>query len=171
MLQIDDSLPAIDATSPPSTAAGDEQDVDGRRSAVAKWGLALDGGFQILPDLILRCQAELKLTNGDIIVLMHLMMAWWDVDRPPFPRTSNIARRMGASERTVQRSINRIDKLRLVRKSRVKDSKGEWRQAFDLTPLTNRLKEIASTDLITARRRKLRTETGGVQTHLSAQAQ
>ncbi len=79
-----------------------------------KWGVALDGGFQILPDLLLRCQRELDLTTNDVVVLLNLTMAWWERDRLPFPRTATIARRMDISERTVQRSINRLRKLRLL---------------------------------------------------------
>jgi hypothetical protein len=139
--------------------------------AVAKWGSSLDGGFQIVPDIILRCQHSLKLSSNDVVVLLHLTMAWWEADRPPFPRASTIAKRMGASERTVQRSINRIGKQHLFRKTKLKDSKGEWRQAFDLTPLVNKLNEIASTDLITGYRRKLRAEATEVQTLSLASAQ
>src|SRR5665213_3675946 len=98
---------------------------------VAKWGIALDGGFQVLPDLLLRYQRDLKLTPNDVVVLLNLTMAWWDQDRPPFPRMTTIARRMNASERTVQRSIERLRKARLLFKTSVRDAAGEKRSAFD----------------------------------------
>lgn len=155
----------------PLLAADADPVADQGRTAAAKWGSALDGGFQIIPDLILRHQLSLKLTANDLIVLLHLTMAWWEADRPPYPRASTIARRMGTSERTVQRSISSLGKKHLFRKLKVRDGKGEWRQAFDLTPLANRLKEIAATDLITERRRMLKVGAVGVQTQSPAQAQ
>ncbi len=130
---------------------------------MAKWGAALDGGFQIVPDLLLRHQRELHLTNNDLVVLLHLTMAWWERGRAPYPRTSTIARRVDASERTVQRSIERLRKSRLLRKS-TQTVNGEKRTAYDLTPLAERLQSIASTDFHALRRRELRAEEAEVHT-------
>lgn len=136
-----------------------------------KWGEALDGGFQVLPDLLLRSQRELKLSVTDLVVLLHLTMAWWDRGRSPFPRTTTIARRMDVSDRTVQRSIERLRKLRLIYRKSRKDEGGEVRTAFDLTPLAERLRDISRTDPLAERRREIRAGKAGLQTQPSAQAQ
>ena len=136
-----------------------------------KWGVALDGGFQILPDLLLRYQRDLHLTANDVVVLLNLMMAWWERDRLPFPRTATVARRMDTSERTVQRSIDRLRKLRLLYKATRRDAAGETRPAFDLSPLAAKLQEIAQTDPLSERRRALRAGEAGAQTQPPAQAQ
>jgi hypothetical protein len=152
----------------------DEGDVAADTKTTApfeKWGAALDGGFQVLPDLLLRYQRDLKLSANDLVVVLNLTMAWWERDRPPFPRTTTLARRMSMSERTVQRSLNRLRKLRLLNKTILRDSSGERRQAFDLSPLATRLEQIALTDPQTERRRKLRTGEAGLQTQPLAQAQ
>lgn len=141
-------------------------DVLGLTAPTEKWGKALDGGFQVLPDLVLRYQSDLKLTPTDLAVLLNLMMAWWSKERPPYPRPTAIARRMGVTERTVQRSLERLRKLRLLYKTKVKD-----RVAYDLSPLAKRLIDIASTDPLTLRRRELRTGEAGVHTQPLAQAQ
>ena len=155
-----------------------EGEADGAQGAAAeltapmkKWGVALDGGFQILPDLLLRCQRELDLTTNDVVVLLNLTMAWWERDRLPFPRTATIARRMDTSERTVQRSIDRLRKLRLLYKTTRRDAAGETRPAFDLSPLAAKLQEIAQTDPLSERRRALRAGEAGAQTQPPAQAQ
>jgi DNA replication protein DnaD len=136
-----------------------------------KWGSALDAGFQLVPDLLLRHQRELKLSSNDLVVLLHLTMAWWEKDRHPFPRTSTIARRMDTSERTVQRSIERLRKARLLHKRAHTDAEGEKRTAFDLSPLAARLQVISQTDPFAIRRRELRAGEAGVHTQPPAQAQ
>jgi len=144
--------------------------VDAPSPVTQKWGKALDGGFQILPDLILRHQRELKLSSNDIVVLLHLLMAWWRKERAPFPRTSTIARRMDTSERTVQRALDRLRKNKLLVKLPKKASDADARQAYDLTPLATRLEQIAETDPIAERRRSLRAGGAGVHTQPPAQA-
>jgi len=157
---------------PPSGGSVDAQTSPGELTApMEKWGTALDGGFQLVPDLLLRHQRELRLTSADLVVLLHLTMAWWERDRPPYPRTSTIARRMNTSERTVQRSIEHLRKSGLLDKTASKHAEKERRPVFDLTPLAERLQEIARTDPIAVRRLMLRTGEAGIQTQPPAQAQ
>ena len=157
----------------PSLAGGtgDETAANAVTLPMQKWGSALDGGFQLVPDLLLRHQRELKLTSSDLVVLLHLTMAWWERDRHPYPRTSTIARRMNTSERTVQRSIERLRKSKLLHKTTAKLADPEKRPAFDLSPLAERLQNIARTDPIAERRLKLRTGEAGLQAQPPAQAQ
>jgi predicted transcriptional regulator len=143
--------------------SGDGLSASAKR-AREKWGLAIDGGFQIVPDLLLRHQGDLKLSTTDIVVLLNLMMSWWIVGQAPFPRANTIAKRMGASERTVQRSLNRLRTLRLIARAKVTTDKSEERQAYDLTPLAQRLSKIAEGDFVTQRRRRHRVEGVGVHT-------
>jgi predicted transcriptional regulator len=148
-------------------------DVDDARltAPMEKWGEALDGGFQVLPDILLRCQRELKLSTTDVVVLLHLTMAWWNRHRLPFPRTTTIARRMDVTDRTVQRSIERLKKMRLLYKKTRKNEAGETRVAYDLTPLADRLIDISRTDPLAERRREIRVGGAGTQTQSPAQAQ
>lgn len=136
-----------------------------------KWGEALDGGFQVLPDLLLRCQRELKLSSNDVVVLLHLTMAWWDRGRHPFPRSTTIAKRMDVTDRTVQRSLERLRKYRLIYKKTRKVESGETRTAYDLTPLAERLIDISRTDPLSERRREIRAGEAGVHTQPPVRAQ
>jgi hypothetical protein len=109
-----------------------------------KWGDGLNAGFQLLPDVLLKNQHKLGLTSTDLVVLINLTMQWWYPERHPFPKTATIARRMGASSRTVQRSLTRLEKLGLVQK--VRSPSLESRRAFDPSGLVERVSLLARHD-------------------------
>jgi hypothetical protein len=119
-----------------------------------KWGESLDAGFQILPDVLLKNQHKLGLSATDLVVLINLTMQWWYRERLPFPKSATIAKRMGASVRTVQRSLNRLEKLALVGKVPL-----DQRRAFDPSALVERLIVIAQHD--PAFQPRLRAPDGG----------
>jgi len=110
-----------------------------------KWGLAALGGFQQVPDLLLKHQAKLGLTSNDMVVLLHVTMHWWFADRLPFPATTVIAKRMGMAARTVQRSLNHLVKLRLISKVAINTEQGE-RRAWNPSGLVARLQHLAQGD-------------------------
>ncbi len=110
---------------------------DGRISA--RFGVVAEAGFQPLPDMLLFHQAELGLRSEDLNVLLNVMAHWYLPERMPYPRPTTIAKRMGVSERTVQRTLTRLRKLGLIGK--IKNADG--RQAIDLTPLMTRLEPLA----------------------------
>jgi hypothetical protein len=78
---------------------------------------------------------------------------------------------MDTSERTVQRAITRLRKLKLIYKTTHSEASGLDRPAFDLSPLATRLQELALTDPLAERRRQLRNRKAGVQPQPLAQAQ
>ena len=55
-----------------------------------KWGAAALGGFQTVPDLLLRHQNTLKITSAEMVVLLNVLMHWWYRDQMPFPRPTTI---------------------------------------------------------------------------------
>jgi Helix-turn-helix domain len=115
-----------------SETTGYERRVLGGTEPSAKWGNALAAGYQVLPDTILRHWSRHGLLPGDLVVLLHLTMAWWKHDEKPFPRPTTIARRMGVSLRTVQRSIRRLGQVGFIQAEPVQ-VKGAQRRAFDLS--------------------------------------
>jgi hypothetical protein len=93
----------------------------GRKVGVAetKWGGAISGGpngYQLVPDVLLRKQIELKLDATDIVILLNICMHWWESEpgKMPHPRPVTIAKRMGISTRTVERHIARLGELGLI---------------------------------------------------------
>jgi DNA-binding transcriptional ArsR family regulator len=79
-----------------------------------KWGAALVGGFQVIPNVLVRAQAHLGLDAVDLVVLLNMNMHWWKKGDFPFPRPTIIAKRMGISKRTVERRIEKLVKAGLL---------------------------------------------------------
>ena len=98
-------------------------------------------------------QTDLGLCSEDLNVLLHLIAHWYEPERWPFPKARTIADRMGVSERSVHRSLRRMQEDGLVKKI---DRGGEdmgFRSGYDLTPLLEKL-SIFATEKIAARRRR-----------------
>ncbi|QRF63403.1 helix-turn-helix domain-containing protein [Variovorax paradoxus] len=115
-----------------------------------KWGQALGRGFVVIPLELLRRQSELGLADNDLVVLLNLLSHWWYADDRPYPRTATIATRMGASPRTVQRCLDKLEKKGLI--ARVKGQvtmkgKNQTVTRYDLQGTVTRLKGFALTPL------------------------
>lgn len=116
-------------------------------AAEAKWGAAVKPGrFQILPDALLRWQHELGLSATDVVVIANLNQAWWFADRMPYLTPHTIAKRMGVSERTVQRSLNHLRQLGLLRQVREAMPDNTKRYSHDLSGLRRKLEHWALRD-------------------------
>ena len=120
--------------------------------AVDKWKEAAEAGFQLLPDLLLKHQADLELSATDLVVLINITMHWWYLDRRPFPRNTTIAKRMGTSSRTVQRSLTVLRDKGLLRKTVERFADGTERQVCDLTGLQQQLANLARADPVYRKR-------------------
>jgi DNA-binding MarR family transcriptional regulator len=141
-------------------------DADPRAVSRAKWGDAIDAGFQVLPDALVKYQYALELTPIDLVVLINLTMHWWYADSLPFPTTVTIGKRMGASPRSVQRSLQRLESLGHIKRVR----RPGQRTAFDLSPLATRLKKLARHDPKFGTRAQTQVGNVGVQTRGLASA-
>lgn len=85
-----------------------------------KWQGAVNetSGFVGVPVSLLKLQKRLGLTAVDMIVLINLLSYWWDSRRSAFPRNSIVADRMGLSERTIQRSVNKMVRSGLIERAK-----------------------------------------------------
>jgi predicted DNA-binding transcriptional regulator len=108
----------------------------------SKWGDAVSLGFLAIPDALLINQANLKLTTTETMVLLNVLSYWWFAERKPFPRTSVIARRMGVSNRTVQRALEQLQKKGALIKA--ENSRGAV--IYDPTPLVAMVQQFARRD-------------------------
>lgn len=121
--------------------------ITGRPSAVtAKWGVAADAGFQMVPDVLLKSQATLGLSATELVVLLNLMMHWWYPEQKPFPRATTIAERMDIEVRSVQRAMARLRDLGLIKREKIATEAGE-RTVIDMAGLVARLGELAIQDV------------------------
>jgi predicted transcriptional regulator len=114
--------------------------------SVEKWGEAAVGGFQLLPDILLKRQVELGLSATDMLVLINVTMHWWYTDQRPFPRVKTISTRMGIDERTVQRSLRKMVDLGLLRRVTEKGTDGKDRSVCDLSGLKAKLEKFVTSD-------------------------
>jgi len=118
----------------------------GNFQATAKWGKpVLDRGFTIVPNLLLTQQEVLGLGSHQCLLLIHLITYWWESGRNPYPSKAILARRMGVSERQIQRYISDLIKAGFVRRRRedVQTRAGRSAISFDLTGLVEKLGKLA----------------------------
>lgn len=120
-------------------------------AAAAKWSVVLMAGFQLLPDTLLKNQARLGLSPTDLGVLLNVLSHWWYKDQLPYPKSSTIARRMGVTPRTVQRSLQRLERRGFLR--REKGATKTEPARLDPSGLVEQLKPYAKADPSYARRR------------------
>jgi predicted transcriptional regulator len=110
-----------------------------------KWGKqVIKVGFNIVPSLLFRAQKRLGLTSQQLVVLLHLTDFWWEYGRSPWPSVNTLAERMGLKRRQVQRIMTELEKAGLVERiGRTAKHKGKLSNAYDLSGLVSRLKELA----------------------------
>lgn len=112
-----------------------------------KWGSAIDKGmtgFQIVPDMLIRNQQNLGLDATDIVVLLNILMYWWTKDNLPRPKLAVIARRMGVSKRTVERRVEKMEGLELLKRLPArKDKDPPGTKRFDVNGLVKELQRLA----------------------------
>lgn len=115
---------------------------------VQKWGAPVaQRGFAQVPNYLLLLnqflEEESRLSATELLVLIQLVGAWWKKDEPPFPSMSTLARRSGVSSRQVQRSINRLEKLGLLKRTKRRSTGIVSSNAYDLAPLVSVLNEVS----------------------------
>lgn len=130
----------------------DTDDIPRDRTRVrAKWGIASDVGYLVVPYVLLLHQGKLGINSEEMNVLINILAHWHSAERNPFPHSITIAKRMGVSPRSVQRAIKGLKEKNLLVKERKKHRDDPM--AYDLSPLVMKLKELA------ADRIKIRVET------------
>lgn len=112
-----------------------------------KWGESLDAGFQIIPDVLFRCQKILGLHPLDVVILLNITTHWWGKDDLPHPRPSVIARRMGVTTRTVERRLSRLQNDGFLVRLHSARKKGRAVRRFDLSGLVEKLKGVSTENL------------------------
>jgi hypothetical protein len=121
----------------------DDQTMEPTTPSFEKWGDVAYGGFQIVPDLLLKNQKNLGLNATEMVVLLNVLMHWWYRNQKPFPRSTTISKRMGITVRSVQRALIALEDGGLLERE-----KGSKRATF-LNPdgLVRKLSELAKTDV------------------------
>jgi DNA-binding transcriptional regulator YhcF (GntR family) len=104
--------------------AGRSKQIELRRNE-RKWTRPLmEAGWTAWPSILLERQRELGLDALDVNILLQLAKHWWEADNPPYPSKRSIAAAIGVDPRTVQRRIERMEKVGLVRRRERRDPHG-----------------------------------------------
>jgi len=115
-----------------------------QRRAEDKFGApVMKLGFTLIPNLLLQAQGRLKISPVQLTVLAQLFQHWWNADDDPFPSKETIARRLGKSERTIQRYLTQLETAKLIKRvPRFKSHKGQTSNDYDLSGLVVKLAEL-----------------------------
>jgi predicted transcriptional regulator len=113
-----------------------------------KWGRDVaERGFSQIPNYLLLLNQFLdqdhKLSPVELLVLLQLVGTWWRKDAMPFPSMSTLAVRCGVSDRQIQRAINQLVKVGLLRRINRRKQGIIASNAYDLAPLVAILGDVA----------------------------
>lgn len=104
--------------------------------AISPWGAALFGGFQRLPDALLKHQFRLELSPLDLAIVLNIALHYWAPGNLPHPTISLVAKRIGVSRRSVERRLEILESRNLVMRMHFEVSdKGKKIRRFDLSGL------------------------------------
>ncbi|MDE0001159.1 MAG: helix-turn-helix domain-containing protein [Rhodospirillaceae bacterium] len=109
----------------------------------AKYRDAAVAGFQAVPNVLLKHQDSLGLSTTDLVVLLNVLMHWWYPEQKPFPRSTTIAKRMGLSQRAVQRALQQLQERELLVRERSEDGSA----CLNPEPLVAKLEQFARDDV------------------------
>lgn len=115
---------------------------------VEKWGKTnISAGWTIVPNSLLENQARLGLSCIDMMVLINLIMHWWEKDNAPRPAKKRLANILGVSTKTIQRSMVNLEQcgaLKRIERYREGGDGGRTTNNHDLTPLVELLTPMSA---------------------------
>ncbi|MDZ0680313.1 helix-turn-helix domain-containing protein, partial [Klebsiella quasipneumoniae] len=120
----------------------------------------ISAGWTIIPNALLENQSRLGLSCIDTMVLINLIMHWWEKDNPPRPSKKRLANMLGVSLKTVQRSFIHLEQCGAIKRiPRYKEGKDNARTTnhYDLNGLVDLL-EGFSKELIEEREANRKSE-------------
>jgi len=115
---------------------------------IEKWGTDVaQRGFAQIPNYLLLLNTflgeEKRLSPVELLVLLQLVASWWKRDDLPFPSVGTLATRVGASPRQVQRALKKLEEDGFVKRITRRTRGVIASNAYDLSPLTEILGEVA----------------------------
>lgn len=112
-----------------------------------KWGVEVikkGKGFVQIPIFLLKNQHQLKENNEalsptELVVLLNILVHWWNRGDVAFPKADDLAKRIGITRRSIDRSIKGLMDGGLLTKER----QGNM-VCYNPEPLVKRLITLAS---------------------------
>lgn len=110
-----------------------------------KWRTSLDMGWTVIPSALLKGLPRLHIGATDLATLICLIDYWWAPESAPWPSKRALAERLGVSQKTIQRSLKRLqDEKLIISEARRSTSGGQTSNRYDLSPLVKRLETIVA---------------------------
>jgi hypothetical protein len=79
-----------------------------------------------------------------MVVLLQILLAWWDPSKLPFPSKATIARRAGLSPRQVQRSLTSLEAKEFIsRVARFNNSSARSSNEYDVGGVARAVRKYA----------------------------
>ncbi len=119
-----------------------EQDSPLPQPIQTRWGDALEDGFLVVPTVLLRNQWQLALSASEMVVLLNLLVSWRRDDDPPFIQPITVAKRMGVSERSVQRHVESLTDKGLVKRVAREGAVEDRQMGYEFSGLVERLRGL-----------------------------
>lgn len=141
---IDNIGPMAD-TATPEIEPADPPPRESEKVLRIKWRTSLDMGWTVIPSALLRGLPRLHINATDLAILISLIDFWWAPESAPWPSKRVLAERLGVSQKTVQRSLKRLqDEKLIISEPRRAATGGQTSNRYDLTPLVKRLEAIVA---------------------------
>src|SRR5215211_4499656 len=120
-----------------------DNSVGNHKLAVRFGNVILEEGFTVLPNILLRHQATLKLTSPEFNFIAQIWYHWWS-EKDAYPALTTVSKRMGVKDvgtlRRISKSLQK--KGYLLVKDRVSPVRGQLSSEYDFSPLINLLEEL-----------------------------
>lgn len=105
---------------------------------VEKWSeVLLKPGYTQVPNVLFTYQSKLKITAGEMVVLLHCLAFKWSVSNP-YPSVNTISKRAGMSTVTIRRHFRNLENKGLILRIRRYRETNE----YDFSPLRIKLEEF-----------------------------
>lgn len=82
-----------------------------------KWSKEIDlYNFTQVPNLLLSCQGHLKITDGELITLIHLLTFWYSNGSRVYPTITTLRKFSHKSYPTIQKRLRRLEEKGFIRR-------------------------------------------------------
>ena len=106
-----------------------------------KWSHQIEQlSFTQVPNLLLRCQGHLKLTDGELLTLIHLTTFWFNSDSKVYPSITTLSRFSLKGYSTIQARLMNLERKGFVKRRHQLGTSN----VYDLTQCVEKLNEHAS---------------------------
>lgn len=132
-----------------------KETVETLRENEKKWSkTVMAAGWSAVPNILIEKQEALGLKPIEMNVILHLIQYWWFESNLPHPSVGTIAKALGVTDRTVQRTIKGLIELGFMEKEeRRKTRHGSLTNLYSFNGLIEKLKPYAA-EKITERKKK-----------------